>query len=271
MTHSHPDSSLSQLDARPELRFTAATMPAQPNQSLIDGLRCLELLVSHGAPIGSREMAKILGIEPTRANRLLGTLAHLGLAEQNAERKYRPGSGVHVLAAQSVQGSHLLPAALPHLTKLREDDLTVALGVLWQQQVCFLLHARAAMPLESSIGTHHLEPLGHSSIGVVLLASRADALEIARAENRSSETHGWPDETLAQAVRFARKSGFARLSFPREVVSLAVPIGTPPVAGLAVSGILRQEQIPAIVAKLQGAAQDIARDLDAMEKRDLRI
>ncbi len=42
------------------------TMSSQPNQSLIDGIRCLQYLVSSDRAIGCRELARLMDIN-TRA------------------------------------------------------------------------------------------------------------------------------------------------------------------------------------------------------------
>src|SRR5262245_29763060 len=102
-------------------------LPAQPNQSLIDGLACLQALASSSEAVGNRELARALGLEPTRVNRLLKTLAHLGLAEQDAQRRYRPGPAIHVLAAQSLFGSKLIRRAIGPLEELHRFGLIVAL------------------------------------------------------------------------------------------------------------------------------------------------
>jgi len=65
-------------------------MPAQPNLSLINGLTCLQELIASPSLVGSRELARRLGLEPTRVNRLLGTLAQLGLAEPSAGCAQKP-------------------------------------------------------------------------------------------------------------------------------------------------------------------------------------
>lgn len=163
-------------------------MPAQPNQSLADGVALLQVLCSRGDGVGSRELARLMGWEPTRANRLLGTLRDLGLAEQDAERRYRPGPGVHLLAAQCLNGSGLLAAAVPVLRGLR-GRFGVALGVLWQGQVCYLLHAGRGRPIEE--GLRRTAPLSaeRSSIGMVLEAYapapwRTPAAEIAAIRQR---------------------------------------------------------------------------------------
>ena len=71
-------------------------LPAQPNQSLIHGLECFQAVVAAGRPVGNRELARLLGADPTRVNRVLKTLAHLQLLERTPQRKYRPGPAVHV-------------------------------------------------------------------------------------------------------------------------------------------------------------------------------
>lgn len=70
---------------------------AQPNRSLIDGIATLQALASSPEPVGCREIARQLGLDPTKVNRLLKTLTYLGIARQTANRKYTAGSGMHVL------------------------------------------------------------------------------------------------------------------------------------------------------------------------------
>ena len=126
--------------------------PAQPNQSLAHGLSCLQMVVSAGEPIGSRELARALGLEHTRVSRLLGTLAMLGLTEKTADSKYQPGPAIHVLAAQSIQGSRLLTASLPQLKLLQHTGMDVALGVVWRKHVCYLFYGRSGLALEEGMG-----------------------------------------------------------------------------------------------------------------------
>lgn len=209
-------------------------MPSQPNLSLINGLACLQELVANDGPVGSRELARRLGLEATRVNRLLGTLAQLGLAEQDGERKYRPGPGVHVLAAQSLHGSRLLRAALPEIRDLLGLGFSVAIGVLWRDQVCYLYHGRDASRIEDGISAHELYPATRSSIGVVLLAQRPDGDPQIRAAGHAFLRPGSPD------------------------ASLAVPIGSPAYAGVALSGALPESRIPALIERLQATARRIA-------------
>ena len=99
----------------------ARVAPAQVNQSLVNGLACLQELVLADRPIGVRELARQLDMDPTRVSRLLGTLSWLGLASQDADRKYHPGPAVHVLSALSLHGSRLLADSLPVLREVAAE------------------------------------------------------------------------------------------------------------------------------------------------------
>lgn len=188
-------------------------MTAQPNQSVGHALKCLIGLTDAGR-IGSRELARRLGMEHTRVNRLLGTLTDLGLAERTPDRQYRPGPGLHGLAAGALRGSGLLQAALPEIRILHAHGFGVALGLLWLGRVVYLYHGNPQAPLEDNLAAHAPWDPQESSIGRVLM------------------------------------SGAASASVPG---SLAVPIGRPAIAGLA---LLDAE--PSQVSVLKAAAARIA-------------
>ena len=186
-------------------------MTAQPNRSLGHSLEVLHALCGAEEPVGSRELARRLEMEPTRVNRLLGTMALLGLAERTADRRYRPGPAVHVLAASSLRSSGLLQAALPEIRELLKAGHPTALGVLWRDHVCYLFHGKPNQPLERGLGGHQLYPAAWSSIGTVLQAMKGDVHPEIRRQ-------GW-----AWVVPPHGNGG-----------SLAVPIGDPVVAALAI-------------------------------------
>ena len=199
------------------------------NQSIQCGIRCLALMAGAGQPLGSREMARRLGLEHTRVNRALGTLEQLGLAAKTENRKYRPGPAIHVLAAQSLRGSGLLSVALSELRSLHDDGCTVALGVLWEKQVCYLVHANPGEKLDESIGKHELWPAEQSSLGVVLLA---DARPPARGESsRRPSEQSVPVAHLEKYLSEVRDAGMSRLRYPDGTVSMAVPVGGKQVVG----------------------------------------
>lgn len=208
-------------------------MTAQPNQSLGHGLEVLHALCGAEGPIGSRELSRRLGMEHTRVNRLLGTMATLGLAERTVDRRYRPGPAVHVLAASGLRSSGLLQAALPAIRALHADGFAAALGVLWRDQVCYLYHGRPNQPLERGLAGHQLYPAAWSSIGTVLQAQTDPALAAVKAA-------GW-----AWVVPPNSPNGG----------SLAVPVGVPVVASLAIIPVDRSDPARYVPRLLAAAAE----------------
>ncbi|MFW6291004.1 MAG: helix-turn-helix domain-containing protein [Spirochaetota bacterium] len=176
------------------------TAPAQPNQSIMTGIAVLQEVVTQAAPVGSRDLARRMGIEHSRINRILGTLVHMGMLRRDPAHKYSVGGGVHVLSAQSLHASRLLTASLAPLGRLQERGATVALGTVWRDVVCYLLHARPGDDLAATAGAHDTFPVEESVIGAVM---------------RSDE----------RVVRWDRAD--------RGEVSWAAAVGTPPIAAIA--------------------------------------
>lgn len=232
----------------------------------MDGLACLQALASSDTPIGTRELARRLGLEPTRVNRLLRTLASMGLAEQDDHRKYRPGAGIHVLAAQSLHGSGLIDLALRHMRGLHTFGHAVALGVLWRDQVSYLYHVGTEDP-----ASHVLEgepyPATKSSVGMALLAHESEEHvrelyaptepSLFQLNSPPPQLDG-PDGLLARLAQ-TREQGYALLGFP-DHRTIAVTVGAPPYAAVAVSGSFGDDEVPALRAALVDVAEKIAKD-----------
>lgn len=200
-------------------------MSSQPNQGIRDGLLCLEALAVAGEPLGCRELARRLDLHHVRANRLLKSLAEAGFARQDAQRRYLPGPGFHVLAALATHGSGLLIRALPELERLARDTAaTVALGVLWRDQVCYLFHGNASTPAAEALGRTRLLAARDSSIGQALLHPKRSHICL-----RHGQHH-----------------------------SLAVPVGDPAIAGLACTALALDRPLPPLIAQLTATAARIA-------------
>lgn len=232
--------------------------PAQPNQSLIDGLEVLQALATATAPVGSREMGRRLGLEPTRVNRLLKTLASLGLAEQTPDRRYASGPGMHVLSAAALFGSGLLRKATAPLESLRDLKLTIAMGVLWRRQVAYLVHVMPNRSIAEGIGRTAAYPAEQSSIGVALMARLPQEQALARFVDPPL-----PDDALRalkQDLAHARREGFALVHPKHGTPTLAVAIGERPVAAIALAGQFNDHDIPKLVERLREAARRISID-----------
>jgi DNA-binding IclR family transcriptional regulator len=233
-------------------------MTAQPNRSLADGIALLGLLCSTGQ-LGTRDAALMLGWETTRANRLLGTLRDLGLAEQNASRRYLPGPGVHVLAAQCLQGSRLLSVSLPILRGSDRAGLGVAIGVLWRGQVCYLLHAGRTESLDAGLTEFAPYQADDSSIGLAMEAH----LQADRYANS------------AAARAKAQKDGYGvRRDDDGVHGSVAVPIfggkDDAPIAGLAFIADLTSHRPRDLAARLRVISAAITQALRASGERPAR-
>jgi DNA-binding IclR family transcriptional regulator len=232
---------------------------AQPNQSLIDGFATLQALATAPEPVGNRELARRLGFEPSRVNRLLKTLAYLALARQTSDRKYCPGPGMHVLSAQSLFASGLIQRALPALEKLRRFGHTVALGVLWRDNVSYLFHAPPGMDSAHALGRVGLYPATSGGIGIALLAEFEDD-DLAELYANIEIPH-FPRgiESLLETVRQVRRDGFAKVEVGQDPIrhTIAMSVGSPVHSAIGVSGRIANKDVNAIVDALCSAASEI--------------
>lgn len=245
----------------------ASVLPAQPNQSLIDGLSLLQSLATAEGAVGSRELARASGMEPTRVNRLLKTLAYLGLAEQTPDRRYRPGAGMHVLSAQALHASGLIRRAIAPLESLHRFGHLVALGVLWRTHTCYLYHATPGMNAALAIGRAGLYPATQSGIGMALLAQLDEPALRARYGDGPIAGFSGMDDLLGELER-VRAQGFACVPItPTKSHTLAVVVGTPAYAAVALSGQIKRRDLPALVAALRDAAGRIAEPSASSEER----
>jgi DNA-binding IclR family transcriptional regulator len=225
---------------------------AQPNQSLIDGLAVLRALAVAGGPVGSREMARRLGLEPTRVNRLLGTLAAIGVARQTADRKYVPGPAMHVLSVQAMYGSGLLIRAEAALQSLERFKLHAAVGVLWQNQVVYLSQASQRSVGKSPFSVNAPYPAEHSGVGVPLLAAMSDA----DVKSLYSEAPRSGMRSLLARLQACRDAGYAFLPADehRSEAALGVAAGSPAFAGVALAGQIKPAEVPELIEALKHAA-----------------
>jgi len=237
-------------------------LPAQPNRSLINGLACLQAVVTSDKPVGSREVARLLTLEHTRVHRLLGTLCHLGVVEKTAARKFRPGPGLHVLSAQSLRGSGLLGAAIPHLQPLAKEKLTIAMGVLWGNHVCYLIHTRVGQRPERGIGGHALYPAHESIMGPPLLAQKTD--EELRELYFGDDEPAISDENfekLMDEVSDVRELGYCYRRNDTGKAAIAFSVCDPPIASISVTGPIGSRRVPRLIETLGAIAEAITADV----------
>lgn len=253
------------MPAKPAKIARIRSAGAQPNKSLIDGIATLQALAASNEPIGCRALARRLGLESTRVNRMLKTLTYLGLAHQMADRKYTAGAGMHVLAAQSLYASGLLRAAIQPLEKLQRFGRVVALGVLWRDSISFLYHAQPGMSTGEAIGRVGLYPATQSGVGMAILAQHSE--DHVREIYGEGPIPGFPDgiETLLKTLDLTRKQGYSRTAvapsrtqYPDEPhYTIAVTVGTPVTSAIGMSGWIPDSAVNDVVEALQLAKHHI--------------
>jgi DNA-binding IclR family transcriptional regulator len=205
-------------------------------------------------------LARNLGFETSRVNRLLKTFAYLGIVRQTSNRKYISGPGMHVLAAQSLYASGFVRKALPVLESLQRFGLTVAMGVLWKSNVSFLYHAPHGMKSSEALGRIGLYPASTSGIGMALLAGYDN--DYIKEVYSGQPIPGFSDDIdqLLAELSMVRKNGYARLRVKMDVEqhTVAITVGNPIYAAVGLSGWIPESNTPEIYAALKEAAAHLS-------------
>jgi len=223
--------------------------PSQIVYGLVDGLAVLQEMAMSPEPVSGLAVARKLDLSPIRVNRLLKTLAYLGLAYRTSSRRYAVGAGMHVIAAQSMAASGLLSRSFIHLDRLAKHGYLVALGVLWKDKVCYLYYNSGGMPVENGLGGMTLYPALESSIGMSLLAELPE-------EDVKALFHEQADEELFRKLDEIRKKKLAMVKHKNHL-SLAVNIGSPAYAAIAISGFKTSGGMEKFIKLLREAAKAI--------------
>lgn len=231
-------------------------LPSQPILGLIDGMEVLQLLASEGRAMSGVEISKELNIEKTKVNRILKTLAFLGFTTASNNRKYALGSAIHVLSAQLLHGSGLVKNALKYLIELTELNVVVAMGVLWRDKVTYIYHWQPGYLPSEGLGSMDLFPATQSSIGMALLAEKADE-EIARIINLEKRIPGQSSkEDFFSAIDFVRNEGYAKALFENHQ-SIGIRLGNPGYAAIALAHIENKRPMHEYLKILQEKAAQI--------------
>ncbi len=231
----------------------------QLNQSLIDGIATLQELALSGKPVGCRELARRLDMEPTRVNRLLQTLDHIGIARKTPKRKYTSGPGMHVLSAQSLFASGLINKVVQPLETLRKYNLLVALGMLWRDHVSYLYHAAPGTDTVNALGQHGFYPASKGGVGMALLAERPESEIEALYENKEIDGYPGPDGIiiLKHDLQAIKQQGYAFVQTGEDTHTLAIAVGKPAFCAIALSGWISKNSLNELIDALRDVANII--------------
>lgn len=144
------------------------------NRSIAESWRCLNLLAATARPMGIREMGRALALDSAKVTRIMQALLAQDLVQQNAQRKYAPGLGLHRLSALAMHNSSFYQAVVEMLEEVGEHHISIVIGVLNGPEVVYLFHTRNGMSAARALGNYHAVPVKDSVIGIKLLAAKSD-------------------------------------------------------------------------------------------------
>lgn len=198
-------------------------------------LKALIWLVQNPAPdVGVRDLAAGLGVVPSSAHRILGSLCEDGFVKQNKSNgRYALGLETFRLAHLIVARAPWRTAALTHMRKLVDRcNETALLGVYdaHRQQMVFAAAVESGHQLRYAIDLHTWMPVYAGASGLAILAFLGDD-EIASVIERS-RLSALTDATITDASRLraaltvVRQQGYAITHGHRVpgAVGLAAPV-----------------------------------------------
>src|SRR4030095_16310646 len=126
------------MTGRQQIFETDRNKAKQTSQTLIRGLKILELTASGKSNLPIRELAKELNLPRSIVHRLMATLEGEGYI-QKTNPGYRLGTKLWSLGCAAIQGLEIREVARPYLEDLSsKTNELVALGVLNGREVVYL-------------------------------------------------------------------------------------------------------------------------------------
>ncbi len=135
--------------------------------------RALDLLSAVTETSGAAtlsELARVTGLAPATASRLLATLAKRGLVRRDAQGSYRPGLGLMQMAAVVLRGEPLYEAAGSHLAELAQaSGETANLGIAVDgDRALYLRQVSGVQRVQTAAWTGRTIPREGTAMGAAL-------------------------------------------------------------------------------------------------------
>jgi IclR family acetate operon transcriptional repressor len=234
----------------------------------VDSALLLASLLQQEEPMRVTDAAARLGVSVSTAHRLLGMLVYRDFAEQLPDRRYGAGPVLRRGQVQPASVTALREAALPHLRKL-VDELGETANVLIQAgpDVRFVATVECDQILRVGDRTGRTLPAHLSSGGKAVLAA-LDREQLAAALRPLDDA---ASARVQRELRTVRRRGFAVNDQETEAGLTAVGVAVPAAGGFTGAALslaaptarCSRDRLAVWAAALVGAAEAIARDLDA--------
>lgn len=238
------------LSGMPERRADRDAQPPYLLRSVDNALQLVRLMAD-GQPRRLGEVAAYLGVAPSTAHRLLGSLRHRGFVIQDRRDVYRPGPALTEIAMAATAGLDIRRVARPALERLRDTVReTVSLLVLVGTNVLFIDSIEGPQSVRVGSRLSMVFPARLTSAGKALLAALPEP-DVARLYPATSPV--W------QELDQVRRAGFGTNFEEREVGVSAIGACVRDRAGSPLAAVA----IAAPASRLPGMAeaQRLARPL----------
>ncbi len=227
----------------------------------------LDLLAASPEGLGTNELARQLGVNPSNASRLLGTLRAAGLVDRTAaDGPWRLGLHLVALADHALSALDVRELARPAMRRLAaETGETVTLSVSAGAESVTVEFVPGAGSIVSVAQLGRPSVAHATATGKVMLAFGEAPLPEGELEVYTERTIT-ERKALAAVVKAAREDGYAEAVGEREddLVALAVPIIGAAGRLVAILGLqgpesrLTEKRRSAVTPALLEAAADVA-------------
>ncbi len=244
------------------------------NNTLVKGLKLLELLSARDGAVGVSELALEMGIGRSNVHRLLQALVEMGYAVNEGGRgSYRTSLKVWELGAQALHRLDFREAAAPAMRwLLAQTNETVHLSVLSGEEVVYIDKLDSPEPVRAYSVMGGRAPAYCVATGKVMLAwrdsSTTDLLTVRKLQGFTPTTVGDTAQLASELAR-VRQQGYAvnRGEWRASVWGLAAPVQLASgrvVAAMGISGPatrIRARGVRRLAALVVDAAQQASRTL----------
>ena len=244
------------------------------NNTLVKGLRVLELLTARDGAMGLSELATELNVGRSNVHRLLQALVEMGYAVNEGGRgSYRASLKVWELGAQALHKLDFREATAPAMRELlTRSNETVHLSVLSGDEVVYIDKLDSPEPVRAYSVVGGRAPAYCVATGKVLLAWQeaqpTDLLTVRKLQVFTTSTIGDTAQLASELAR-VRQQGYAinRGEWRASVWGIAAPVligSGRVVAAMGISGPaarIRARGVRRLTSLVVEAAQEASRTL----------
>ena len=185
----------------------------QTSQTLLRGLKILELTASGKSNLPIRELAKEVNLPRSIVHRLISTLEGVGYIQKNsANPGYRLGTKLWSLGCAAIHGLEIREVSRPYLEDLSsKTNELVALGVLDGREVVYLDKIDCSQAVRAYIPIGGRAPAYCISTGKAILAHRGDheVIKIASSMKKFTDHTVIGMEALKKHLAEIRRRGYS--------------------------------------------------------------